>query len=257
MKLIWLILIFLKEVCLVKIDEEAKDALLMKVDLYFDDPVPVQLVNAYHPGCYDSYIYSGLRIGNTDVVINNIIRGNNLVYLGAETLANRRAVHTIPKPDLEIIEIVSYHFGLEEKYEYVELIKNIDVPYFVENVKQLVTVDLADVNALPLYVDTRSHDGGIFEIFISDIFKYWVMLGEIKYGPNLIESIFHNSIQRSVVFKPLGESKLSVRVTSFLKNGKRNKNYYEVDTEANIQGSVVKYDKTTTTYVGNLPEDLE
>ncbi|EAN30767.1 hypothetical protein TpMuguga_03g00031 [Theileria parva strain Muguga] len=256
MKLICLILILCKGVDLVRVDEEAEQALLIPVDLRLDGEIGHQIHKLYHPGCYDSYIFSGLRVGHTDIVINNLIRGINLVYFGAKTLVNRRIIHTIIKHELEIVEIVSYHTGVGDKYEYVELIKTPEVSFFIENIKQAVTVNLADLNSLPLYVDTRSHPNGTVEVFVSDIFKAFVMLGVVNYGANLVESTFHNCVYRSTVFKPVEDNKVHVTVTSFLKNGKRNKNYYDINTEANIQGSVVNYVKTTTTYVGNIPEDL-
>nr|PVC54689.1 hypothetical protein MACL_00000939 [Theileria orientalis] len=225
---------------------------LMKVDLDLGSlPIP-QIIEVYYPAVYETNIFTARRLEEAFFVIEGVKYSNMTIYPGAKSLLNRNVYYVKPRQGLHFVHIASFYLDQQSKMEDLEFYKTETMEGFVENIKKLITVDIDDMNKMPLTLETRYDGDKKTDVFVSDLFKHYVKIGVIKYKEHVIDELVNNALYRSFSCTYEEDGKLKVKVLSFLNNGKRTDIDYEVDPKGENEKEVVKLMGKKVYYLGRM-----
>ncbi|UVC50054.1 hypothetical protein MACK_003677 [Theileria orientalis] len=198
---------------------------LMKVDLDLGSlPIP-QIIEVYYPAVYETNIFTARRLEEAFFVIDGVKYNHMMIYPGATSLLNRNVYYVKPRQGLHFVHVASFYLDQHSKMENLEFYKTDAMEGFVENVTKLITIDISDMNQLPLTLETRYDGEKKTDVFVSDL---------------------------SFSCKYEEDEKMIVKVLSFMNNGKRTDVEYEINPKAENEKEIVKLIGKKVYYLGRM-----
>ncbi|UKJ89269.2 hypothetical protein MACJ_002517 [Theileria orientalis] len=225
---------------------------LMKVDLDLGSlPIP-QIIEVFYPAVYETNIFTARRLEEAFFVIDGVKYNNMIIYPGAPSLLNRNVYYVKPRQGLHFVHVASFYLDQHSKMENLEFYKTDTMEGFVENITKLISIDINDMNQLPLTLETRYDGNKKTDVFVSDLFKHYIKIGAIKYKDHVIDEFVNNALYRSFSCKYEEDEKMTVKVLSFMSNGKRSDVEYEINPKAENEKEIVKLVGKKVYYLGRM-----